>query len=218
MARAFERPATIALPGADGESGFALEGLYVPAPGAAEGAVIAPPHPLMGGSMESPVVGEVAWQCQKVGVSSLRFNWRGVGGSAGQASGEEGQADVDFRAALEFMRETVPGPQLACGYSFGAAAAVRAALVVPSIRSLILVAPPTSMMDFSALQNFQGRIVLIAGEKDEWVNAEVLAEFVSDAPAAQLQVIAGCDHFFMRELDELGRALAEWWGRPPSVA
>ncbi|HKX46761.1 MAG TPA: hypothetical protein VJP77_08665, partial [Planctomycetota bacterium] len=75
MARAFERPAIIPLLDDRGE-GLALEGLFVPIePGTRGGAVIAAPHPLMGGSMESPVVTELAHACQRSGRGSLRFNW-----------------------------------------------------------------------------------------------------------------------------------------------
>ena len=54
--RSFERPATISLPG----TSMVLEGLHVPVSEAGRGAVIAPPHPLYGGSMDSPVVTEIA--------------------------------------------------------------------------------------------------------------------------------------------------------------
>jgi hypothetical protein len=211
MARAFERPATIALPDVEGESGLVLEGLFVPVPGARVSALIAPPHPLMGGSMESPVVTEIAWQCQKAGIASLRFNWRGVGASAGTASGDPALADVDFQAALEFLRETLPGRQVACGYSFGAAAALRSGLASRAVESLVLVAPPTSLLDVSDLKNFEGRIFLASAENDEWVDSELLSRAVADLATVHLEVVAGCDHFFMSGLDVLGRALGGWW-------
>ena len=78
MARPEERD--VAIPLAD--ASLALEGIYVAgANGDASGAVVAPPHPLFGGSMDSPVVNEVAWACRTAGLASLRFNWRGVGAS-----------------------------------------------------------------------------------------------------------------------------------------
>ena len=105
--RPFERPATIALPDSDPlPDGSALEGLWLPArgeDGPRGGAVMAAPHPLMGGSMESPVATEVALAASDAGYGSLRFNWRGVGGSAGTASGEVDDADRDYRAALSFI-------------------------------------------------------------------------------------------------------------------
>ena len=105
--RPFERPATIPLPDDDAwPRGAALEGLWLPARGeggARGGAVMAPPHPLMGGSMDSPVATEVAMAASDAGLGALRFNWRGVGASAGVPSGEQADADADYGAALAFL-------------------------------------------------------------------------------------------------------------------
>jgi alpha/beta superfamily hydrolase len=134
----------IALP-AGPEEGLVLEGLHLCA-GEAEGgdrpgAVIAPPHPLYGGSMESPVVTELADACERSAIESLRFNWRGVGASAGQVSGDIDSGIADYAAALDWIEESVGGPITACGYSFGAAVAVRAAAARPRVRRLLLVSP-----------------------------------------------------------------------------
>ena len=47
--------------------------------------------------MQSPVVNEIAYACQKAGIASLRFDWRGVGASAGEPSGSAGDADRGLR-------------------------------------------------------------------------------------------------------------------------
>ena len=121
----------------------ALEGVFQAGhAGNPYGALIAPPHPLYGGSMDSPVVSEIAWASARAGIAALRFNWRGVGASAGLASGETRDADADYAAALAHLAETVPGKVVACGYSFGAAAALRAARLHPRIGRVLLVAPP----------------------------------------------------------------------------
>ena len=94
-----ERMVAIALP-----EGGSLEGIFIAgAPGSNQGAVIAPPHPLYGGSIESPVLNEIAYACGKAGLASMRFNWRGVGASTGTPSGEAADADADYRAALVHM-------------------------------------------------------------------------------------------------------------------
>ena len=109
MPRAFERSVILPLSEEAGAPDQVLEALYVPSPEPHESALIAPPHPQMGGSMESPVLSDMAWACQEVGVASLRFNWRGVGASSGRPSGEASDADLDFKAGLDFLAETVPG-------------------------------------------------------------------------------------------------------------
>ena len=211
MPRAFEQPATIALPQPEDSPGAALDGLFVPVPEPRAAAVVAAPHPLMGGSMESPVVGEVAWACQKADVASLRFNWRGVGASAGTPTDDPAVADTDYRAALEFLAESVPTPLVAAGYSFGSLAAVRAARDAPAVRRLILIAPPTEMLDAEAVCAFEGEVFMAAGENDEWVDADKLAEVARQSVSAHLEVITDCDHFFMNGLEDLARALSHWW-------
>jgi alpha/beta superfamily hydrolase len=216
-ARAFERPATIALPPSEGE-GLALDGLFVASPlDDAGGAVIAPPHPLMGGSMESPVVTEIALACQKAGLASLRFNWRGVGASAGSTSGDAAVADVDYASALAFLVETVPGPITACGYSFGAAAAVRSARLRPGPRRLLLVAPPPSLFDTRLLRDLRRPVCILVGDEDRFIDHEELASLAADLPAVHFTLLRGCDHFFMNGLGDLRRAMDAWLGEKPTA-
>ena len=188
-----------------------LEGIYVAAaPDHAEGALIAPPHPLYGGHLESPVVGEVAHACARAGAATVRFNWRGVGASAGERSGEPADAIADYGAALEHLAETVSGPLLACGYSFGAATALRVGARHPRVDRLILVCPPASMIDAADLDGFGGRALLVAGGQDQLAPPEPLARLVAEADGQTLEVIPEADHFFMDGLAALGRVASAW--------
>ena len=83
-----------------GDAGEALEARYTAGEDAASGgSVIAAPHPLYGGSIDSPVGEESAFGFRQAGLATLSFNWRGVGASAGQPSGEPEHADEDYAAA-----------------------------------------------------------------------------------------------------------------------
>jgi alpha/beta superfamily hydrolase len=192
------------------DGAFALDGIY--APGAAEGqggALIAPPHPLYGGSMDSPVVNQMAHACSRAGLATLRFDWRGVGGSAGAASGERTHADEDTAAALEHLAESVRGPLAVCGYSFGAAAALRAASRSPRVREAILVALPPSLIDAGALGDVR-RALVVAGEEDGIASPDALRALVADARNASLVIVPGADHFFGTGLAEIGHAIERW--------
>jgi alpha/beta superfamily hydrolase len=205
-----ERAVAIAREGAS----LALDGLFLGAAAgsAADGAVIAPPHPLYGGSMQSPVVNEIAYACQKAGIASLRFDWRGVGASAGEPSGSASDSDEDYGAALGHLEETVNGELLACGYSFGAAAALRAGASHPRVTRLVLVAPPPGLLDAGALARFAGRVLLVTGEADTIAPAGELAALAARARRARFVVIPECDHFLAAGLAELGRELSAWLG------
>lgn len=209
--RCFERPAVIALLGEEGERGLALEGLFVPSgEDGARGAVIAPPHPLYGGSMDSPVVTEIAHACARAEIASLRFNWRGVGGSGAEMSGDAEAGSADYAAALAFLEDTVSGPLLACGYSFGAAAAARAVQSKSRVQQLLLVAPPPAMLDAGALGAFAGRMFIAVGDHDEFAPADQLQAICARCPKAHFELIPDTDHFFMTSLAELGQAAADW--------
>jgi alpha/beta superfamily hydrolase len=208
MARGEERAVTILL---DGNAGIALDGLYTAgSDGDAGGVVIAPPHPLYGGSMDSPVVTEIAWACSRAGFASLRFNWRGVGARGGVASGDAEDARADYAAAIAQLASTVTGRLLAAGYSFGAAAAALAAASEPRVRGLILVAPPPSMLDRAALATRPRDILILSGERDSVAPAERLEAIAAELPRARFAQIDDADHFFGAGLADISREITKW--------
>jgi alpha/beta superfamily hydrolase len=193
------------------DSEIVLEGIFIRGEGGQPpGAVIAPPHPLYGGSMDSPVLNEVAHACKRAGYATIRFNWRGVGASSGAPSGESADADADYGAALDYLEETVPGVVVAAGYSFGAATAVRSAVGHPRVRRLVLVAPPPALLDTDLLQGFGGSVLIVAGDDDRFAPLAELESLVADHPRRRLVVVPEADHFFMVGLVDIGRAVSEW--------
>ena len=193
----------IHVPGA----GLTLEGVWQPGPG--RGAVIAPPHPEYGGSLENPVISELAYGLYKAGIASLRFNWRGVGASQGRITGDSAAADQDYLAALEQVAETTSAPVIAAGYSFGAATALRVALRDTRVAELLLIAPPVGMIEGLAVDTFRGPIHVIVGGRDEFAPLGQLSARFEGLPNANLDVIPKADHFFvsygLAELVELVR-------------
>ena len=203
-----ERMVTIARRDAPAET---LEGIFLAAaPGGARGAVLAPPHPLYGGSIENPVLTELAYACTKAGLASLRFNWRGVGASAGEPSGSAADADADYGAALDHLAETVAGPLLAGGYSFGSAAALRAAAASARVERLLLVAPPPALVPPAAIAASGRRTLVLVGEYDTLAPAGELSAAFERAPQVELHVIPHADHFFGEGLAEIAHLAAAW--------
>jgi alpha/beta superfamily hydrolase len=212
MRKREERSVTIPL--ADGER--VLEGIFIAGPDDdAVGVVVAAPHPLYGGSMDSPVVNEIAYAARSAGLASLRFNWRGVGASAGAASGEAADADADYRAALGQLTQTLSGALVAAGYSFGAASAARVAADEPRVRRLLLVAPPPGMLDVDALASFPGSVLLVAGAADSLAPAGEIERIAAMLPNGRFTAIPGADHFFGVGLAQLGRVTADWFRERP---
>lgn len=211
-----ERPVGIDCPLPEGES-VTLDGLYRAGRtrDGEDGAVlVAPPHPLYGGSMENPVVTELAYAAADAGLASLRFDWRGVGASTGAPTGDAAEHARDYAAALAHLAETVSGPLCAAGYSAGAAAAVRAAVRHPRVRRLLLVAPPPTMLDAGSLAALRGRVLVVVGSRDTLAPEAALRGLLGPLPDARLLVIPDVDHFFGSGLAALGRAARDWLGAP----
>ena len=83
------------------------------------GVVITHPHPLYGGDMQNNVVGAISLACQKIGFTTLKFNFRGVGGSQGNYDDGNGEQE-DVRAAVAYLADTGIRQIDLAGYSFGA--------------------------------------------------------------------------------------------------
>jgi alpha/beta superfamily hydrolase len=182
-------------------------------------AVVAPPHPQYGGRMDNPVVVTVAEALQACGYAPLRFNWRGVGKSAGSASGKLEDAEDDYRAALAkalAAGATLHARALAAGYSFGALAALRVceaddAAGERRIERLILVAPPVGLGVGAVpdLATLEVPIQVIVGDSDQYAPLSRLEELLSRARDVRLDVIPDADHFFGfgPSLDKLAEAV-----------
>jgi alpha/beta superfamily hydrolase len=169
--------------------------------------------------MDNPVVSELAFVCAKAGLCSLRFNWRGVGASAGSPSGDAGHAAEDYAAALAQLRDTAPGVLVLSGYSFGAAAAVAQLAFSPAaaVQRLLLVAPPPQLLDLERLRAFRGEVLLVAGQHDQIAAPAALQGVAEELGACKLVVLPKTDHFFAAGLAALQRESAAWLQGPPSA-
>jgi hypothetical protein len=193
-----------------------LEGMYYQATAGSQrpAAVICHPHPVYGGTMDNNVVMAVARALQETGHSTLRFNFRGVGASDGHYSEGIGEVD-DVQAALGFVREktgNVESPIILLGYSFGAWVAANALSGDRAISSIILVAPPTSLFDFSILNKDSGERArhFIVGDRDQFCDREVLQKILDELPKPKsLRIVPHTDHFFFAHEKFLVEAVKE---------
>jgi uncharacterized protein len=185
---------------------LALEGAWQAAAGPG-GGVVAPPHPLYGGSLDHPVVNELAYALYAEGLPSLRFNWRGVGASQGEPSGDAHAALRDYAAAVEHLAHTVSGPLVAAGYSFGAVTALRAALADERLRLVVLVAPPVRMLQTLSPRPLERPLLVVSGTRDTFAPVDELQAAFSDVPGARVELVEGADHFFVSGLGSIVAAV-----------
>ncbi|HSC08956.1 MAG TPA: CocE/NonD family hydrolase [Steroidobacteraceae bacterium] len=165
--------------------------------------VVCHPHPLGGGTLDNKVVHTVARVMQELGLPTLRFNFRGVGASAGKFDDGVGETD-DVLAVIDWGRERWPhaAPWLA-GFSFGAFVALRASERRRAQR-LITIAPPVQRFQFTGLKAPDCPWLIVQGDQDEIVDClAVLAWARSLSPPPEVAILPGAGHFFHGRLQDL---------------
>jgi alpha/beta superfamily hydrolase len=178
----------------------------IPAGGAIGGASIAHPHPQYGGTMHDMVAMTLDRALVMVGVATVRFAFRGAGGSGGTHGGGSDER-LDVLAALERGASLAPGgPLLACGYSFGAD--VTLATDHPAVTAWVAVAPPLRMFDdFSAAFDARPKHLFV-GEHDQFNPPEAARASTAGWANTTVHVVESADHFFHGAHDRLRREVA----------
>lgn len=174
-------------------------------------AVLAHPLPTAGGTMHTKAVFHAARALSRIGCPVLRFNFRGVGRSAGTFDEGRGECD-DFRAALDFMTARYPDAKRvwAAGMSFGAWVAMTAGAQDPRVSTLIGIAPPVNRYDFSPVVAAAKPTFLIHGEFDELVPVKEVRKFYGRlSEPKELVVIDSADHLFDGKVAEVGEAVED---------
>lgn len=193
------------------ESGpYRLDG-YWQAGGADKAVVITHPHPLYGGTMNNPVVETIQSAYQQSGYATLRFNFRGVGGSQGHFDNGVGEMD-DVRAAIAYVeRMNVAAIDLA-GYSFGAwVNAAVAAAKCTAIRSMLMISPPVAFIAFKNAHPLKCLQLVVTGGRDGIAPADHIRVLLPTwNPNATFEIIDGCDHFYSGHLQELKAILIRY--------
>ena len=188
-----------------------MEVLFDKPAGAPRAAVVfAHPLPTQGGTMHTKVVFQSAKALADIGCTVLRFNFRGVGRSAGIWDNGKGELD-DFRAAVDYTAAAHPGVEIwAAGFSFGSYIALTVGAADPRVCALIGIAPPVDRYNFdAALQSPKPKFV-IHGERDELISLRSVREFYARMQEPkELVEIDMANHLFDGQASEVGDALRD---------
>lgn len=174
-------------------------------------AVVCHPHPLFGGTMHNKVVYQAAKSLDALGLTVLRFNFRGTGMSEGKH--DRGQGELgDVRAALDFLALEFPNiPLLVAGFSFGCWVGLQAGCEDTRVTSLIGLGAPVNNADFSYLMQCEKPKLFVHGANDIYGAADKIKELVSSLPGEnKLVVVEDADHFFVGKLDQVNQAITTW--------
>ncbi|TMH68469.1 MAG: alpha/beta hydrolase [Betaproteobacteria bacterium] len=176
-------------------------------------ALIAHPLPLEGGTLDNKVVYTLAKTFFALGYAAVRFNFRGVGASAGVFDEGNGETD-DALAALAHGRQRYGNalPIVLAGFSFGSFVQTRVAHRVNAER-MVLIAPAVNRFP---TERVPPDTIVVHGEQDDVVP---LADVFAWARPQELPIIVfpGCGHFFHGRLPQLQRAITGEW-QPRRVA
>lgn len=189
----------------DGPEGQ-LEALHLATPDAKGVALICHPHPLFAGTMQNKVVATLQRAARDAGYATLRFNFRGVGQSAGSYAEGRGEID-DALAAAHWLAEQHPGlPLTLMGFSFGSCVAGNAAERLEEqgagLAQLFMLAPPVERFDVDLPERCP--LTVIQPEADEVVTPErVYAWSAELSKPHELIRVPECSHFFHGKLIEL---------------
>jgi len=198
----------------EGEAGRLEALLNLGLPGAQYACVVCHPHPLFGGTMHNKVVFHAMKALNAFGFPVLRFNFRGVGSSAGEHDNGRGER-ADVKVALDYLAGRFSVPIIFAGFSFGAAVGLRAAAPHPRVEALIALGIPLNAdgreYKYTFLESSNKPKLLLSGGNDEFAStAELEQVFASAAEPKRMVVIPNSDHFFTGHLDEMRTALSDW--------
>lgn len=175
------------------------------------------PHPLGGGTMHNKVVFRAAAGLLDAGLTTLKFNFRGVGSSTGVHNEIEGGRE-DVRDALDYLSGKYPDEDLTlAGFSFGSRTATEIGYSDDRVKRLISIGTPVDKYgDYDFLKGLSKPILFIHGDRDEFgslENLQPLVQEIAKTADAELVVFERCGHFFDEHLSELRGAVKSWTER-----
>ncbi|WP_066708829.1 alpha/beta hydrolase [Curvibacter delicatus] len=163
-------------------------------------AVIAHPHPLFGGTMDNKVVQTLARAFVQCGWRAVRFNFRGVGATAG--AHDEGRGEAQDLLAV--VQQCAPeGPLALAGFSFGSFVMSQALLSLwpqRQIEKLVFVGTAASRFQVATLPpEVHERTLVVHGEHDDTVPLSSVMDWARPQ-VLPVTVIPGGSHFFHGQL------------------
>ena len=192
-----------------GSAGVIEALLDTPSGGVFKGtAVIAHPPPLFGGTMQNKVVQTLARAFVQCGWQAVRFNFRGVGVSAGTYDEGLGEA-ADMLSVIEQVAPA--GPLALAGFSFGAFVTSHVAQTVAPVRSLdklVLVGTAASRFAVAPVApDLHEQTLVLHGEQDDTVPLTSVLDWARPQ-YLPVTVIPGVEHFFHGQLPLLRSLVA----------
>lgn len=180
--------------------------------------VLTHPWGPLGGNLHNNVVVNGARYFQKLGISTLRFDFVGW-----QLSWGNYQAQQVEEAAKFLMDNSSATKILLVGYSYGSLLAASASANIPECVGVVSIAPPWAVKHWLLLFHSNHHVgqaasredlpkLFLIGDHDNFTTLQVfektLEQFPTDSTTSK--VLANSDHFFRRREPEVFQMIGEW--------
>ena len=158
--------------------------------------------------MHNKVVTTLVRAFKELGIASIRFNFRGVGQSAGEYDAGLGESEDMLLLARDWLH-ALPDAQICfAGFSFGSYVAYRAASQCKHAM-LITVAPSVHHYDYTEFTPMPSPWIVVQGDQDELVPMPLVTDFVERFPDITLLRFENTSHFFHGQLIPLKQRLID---------
>ncbi|HZS45082.1 MAG TPA: alpha/beta fold hydrolase [Blastocatellia bacterium] len=175
-------------------------------------AIVAHPHPVYGGTMHNKVVYRTAQALNQCGISTYRFNFRGVGLSDGSYDEGKGERD-DLRAVIDYVIDKFPDRELIIGgFSFGAWVGLDVGCHDKRVSTLLGIGTPVRILEINDLSKCDKPKLFVQGTLDEYGPLSDIEQWYQGlSEPKQLVRIKDADHFFDGHLEELMTAIRDYF-------
>jgi len=160
--------------------------------------------------MHNKVVTTAARAFDQLGITTVRFNYRGVGKSEGVYGEVRGEID-DLKAVVAWVQERWPDQTIwLAGFSFGSFISASVANETDIVERLISIAPAVNWHDFTTLTNVRCPWLVISSDSDEVVPFTEVGPWLENPPSPmEVVIVPGASHFFHGRLIELRNILVQ---------
>lgn len=191
-------------------------------------ALLCPPHPNLGGDMDNNVIVALAQELGKGGYVTLRFNYRGVGGSEGPFQtvaekfryweGTFGEGDLegpieDTKSALSFLKAQAGAQRVfIVGYSFGAVMGMKVGADDGAVTALAGIATPCGAYNLDCLAHCRKPKLFICSDSDFATSVEETKEvFKNFVEPKKLIVKSNVGHFYIGNEGEVAKEVLSFF-------
>jgi alpha/beta superfamily hydrolase len=166
--------------------------------------------------MDNPVVFHVERELHRLGWTTLRFNFRGVGSSDGVHDQGRGEME-DVGAAVAWLRGLLSGkPLYLVGYSFGSLCSLKFLQAHPhhGVSGMVAIGLPVREYDLGAPESVSVPIGVVQGSEDEFGSPEEVRHALRNTrEKAVVQAVPGTPHLFPRRAGDAGAAVVQVIGQ-----